>query len=32
MAWTRVDGWVWVFACVDHHTAEPRSTESVMRW
>jgi putative transposase len=22
MAWTRVDGWVWVFACVDHDTAE----------
>jgi putative transposase len=22
MAWTRVDGWVWVFACVDHYTAE----------
>ena len=22
MAWTRTDGWVWVFACVDHHTAE----------
>jgi len=22
MAWTRVDGWVWVFACVDHSTAE----------
>jgi hypothetical protein len=21
MAWTRVDGWVWVFACVDY-TAE----------
>jgi putative transposase len=21
-AWTRVDGWVWVFVCVDHHTAE----------
>ena len=22
MAWTRTDGWVWVFACVDHYTAE----------
>jgi transposase InsO family protein len=22
MAWTRVDGWVWVFVCVDHFTAE----------
>jgi len=22
MAWTRRDGWVWVFACVDHYTAE----------
>jgi putative transposase len=22
MAWTRDDGWVWVFACVDHDTAE----------
>jgi hypothetical protein len=22
MAWTRNDGWVWVFACVDHYTAE----------
>jgi putative transposase len=22
MAWTRVDGWVWVFACVDHYSAE----------
>jgi putative transposase len=22
MAWTRVDGWVWVFACIDHYTAE----------
>lgn len=22
MAWTRTDGWVWVFACFDHHTAE----------
>jgi putative transposase len=22
MAWTRTDGWVWVFACVDHSTAE----------
>ena len=22
MAWTRVDGWVWVFACVDQYTAE----------
>jgi hypothetical protein len=22
MAWTRSDGWVWVFACVDHYTAE----------
>jgi putative transposase len=22
MAWTRSDGWVWVFACVDHDTAE----------
>ena len=22
MAWTRVDGWVWVFACMDHFTAE----------
>jgi hypothetical protein len=22
MAWTRVDGWVWVFACIDHDTAE----------
>jgi len=22
MAWTRVDGWVWVLACVDHYTAE----------
>jgi len=22
MAWTRVDGWVWGFACVDHYTAE----------
>jgi hypothetical protein len=22
MAWTRTDGWVRVFACVDHYTAE----------
>ena len=22
MAWTRSDGWVWVFACIDHFTAE----------
>jgi putative transposase len=22
MAWTRTDGWVWVFAVVDHYTAE----------
>jgi transposase InsO family protein len=22
MAWTRSDGWVWVFACVDHYSAE----------
>jgi transposase InsO family protein len=22
MAWTRLDGWVWVFACVDHWSAE----------
>ena len=22
MAWTQADGWVWVFACVDHYTAE----------
>jgi putative transposase len=22
MAWTRVDGWVWVFVCVDHDSAE----------
>jgi len=22
MAWTRVDGWVWVVVCVDHFTAE----------
>ncbi len=22
MAWTRSDGWVWVFVCVDHFTAE----------
>jgi putative transposase len=22
MAWTRDDGWVWVFVCVDHFTAE----------
>lgn len=22
MAWTRTDGWVWVFCCVDHYTAE----------
>ena len=22
MAWTRDDGWVWVFACVDHFSAE----------
>jgi transposase InsO family protein len=22
MAWTRTDGWVWVFALVDHHTDE----------
>jgi putative transposase len=22
MAWTRTDGWVWVFVCVDHSTAE----------
>ena len=22
MAWTRRDGWVWVFACIDHSTAE----------
>jgi putative transposase len=22
MAWTRADGWVWVFACIDHYTAE----------
>ncbi len=23
MAWTRADGWVWVFACVDHYTPRP---------
>ena len=22
MAWTRADGWVWVFVCLDHDTAE----------
>jgi putative transposase len=22
LAWTRVDGWVWVFACIDHYTAK----------
>jgi hypothetical protein len=22
MAWTRDDGWVWVFCVVDHYTAE----------
>jgi putative transposase len=22
MAWTRADGWVWVFAVIDHYTAE----------
>jgi transposase InsO family protein len=22
LGWTRGDGWVWVFACVDHYTAE----------
>jgi putative transposase len=22
MAWTRNDGWVWVFVCVDHYSAE----------
>jgi putative transposase len=22
MAWTRLDGWVWIFACIDHYTAE----------
>jgi transposase InsO family protein len=22
MAWTRTDGWVWVFAVIDHYTAE----------
>jgi putative transposase len=22
MAWTRLDGWVWVFVCIDHSTAE----------
>jgi putative transposase len=22
MAWTLSDGWVWVFACIDHYTAE----------
>jgi hypothetical protein len=22
MAWTRADGWVWVFCVVDHYTAE----------
>ncbi len=22
MAWTRNDGWVWVFALLDHHTDE----------
>jgi putative transposase len=22
MAWTRSDGWMWVFVCVDHYTAE----------
>lgn len=22
MAWTRLDGWVWVFACVDHWSTE----------
>lgn len=22
LGWTREDGWVWVFACVDHYTAE----------
>jgi hypothetical protein len=26
MAWTRSDGWVWVFACIDHYTAEPGRT------
>lgn len=20
MAWTRDDGWVWVFVCIDHHS------------
>ena len=34
MAWTRADGWVWVFACVDHYTAErgpmsPRSATAL---
>jgi transposase InsO family protein len=40
MAWTRSDGWVWVFCAVDHYTAEAwpsvsasgeagRSTESL---
>ena len=38
MAWTRVDGWGWVVACVDHDTAEaPRRPEGVpssdwLRW
>jgi putative transposase len=22
MAWTKKDGWVWAFCCVDHFTAE----------
>ncbi len=22
MAWTKTDGWVWVFVLVDHHTDE----------
>jgi putative transposase len=22
MAWSRSDGWVWVFACIDHYSAE----------
>jgi len=22
MAWTRSDGWVWVFVVVDHYTVE----------
>ena len=25
MAFTRDDGWVWVFVCVNHYTAEARA-------